>query len=169
MKTLTLIIAAMSAVLLTSASAYGQSPACNNASWNPESYSFYGEKNKIVQKFDNISTTKLADRRVFLQVTQGDSTADVRLFERQKDGNFTVTEWTAKQTSHLLAEIDKQIVANKGVNCVGEQVKGVLGKELKEGKVSKDVPAPENLKGAFEHPINEAKGEFIKTVVFLLC
>jgi hypothetical protein len=71
--------------------------------------------------------------------------------------------------SRLLADIDKAIVANKGVNCVGEQVKSVLGKELKAGKVSEGVPAPESPKAAFAHQVNEAKGEFIKSVVFLFC
>ncbi len=169
MKTHTLIVTAMSAVLLSGASAYAQADACNNSSWNPESYCFYGAKDKIVEKFANISTTKLSERRVFLQVTQGDASANIRLYERQKDGKFTVTEWTTKQTSRLLADIDRAIVANKGVNCVGEQVKAVLGKELKAGKVSEAVPAPESPKAAFAHPVNEAKGEFIKSVVFLLC
>jgi hypothetical protein len=168
MKAYTLIVAVMSAVLLSGTSAHGQ-PGCNEASWNPESYSFYGEKDKIVEKFGNISTTKLADRRVFLQVTQGDAKADVKLYERQKDGKFTVTEWAANQTSRLLADIDKAIVANKGVNCVGEQVKGILGKQLKEGKISKDIPAPESLPAAFAHPVKEATGAFIKSVIFLLC
>src|ERR1700730_2341504 len=173
MKTPTSIVAVMSAVLLSGASAYAQgdasSPACDDSSWNPESYCFYGEKAKIVEKFGNISTTKLSERRVFLQVTQGESKADVRLYERQKDSKFTVTQWKAKQTSRLLADIDKAIIANKGVDCVGEQVKGILGRELKGGKVSKEIPAPETTKAAFAHPVNEAKGEFIKSVIFLLC
>jgi hypothetical protein len=169
MKTHILIVAVMSAVLLSGASAYAQADACNNSSWNPESYCFYGAKDKIVEKFANISTTKLSERRVFLQVTQGDSRADVKLYERQKDGTFTVTEWGTKQTARLLADIDKAIVANKGVNCVGEQVKGVLAKELKEGKVSKDVPAPASPEAAFAHPVKEATGEFIKSTVILLC
>ena len=162
-----LIVTLIATASLGGASTYAQS--CRDSSWNPELYSFYGEKAQILKKLANISTTKLADRRVFLQVTQGDSSADVKLYERQKDGTFTVTEWTAKQTSRLLADIDKQIVANKGVNCVGEQVKGVLAKQLKAGKVSEKVPAPETLKAAFAHQVNEAKGEFIKTIVFLLC
>lgn len=168
MKTHTLIVAVTSAVLLNGASAYAQADACNYSSWNPELYSFYGAKDKIVAKLGNIPA-KLSERRVFLQVTQGDSSADVKLYEQQKDGTFTVTDWTTRQTSRLLADIDKAIVANKGVNCVGEQVKGVLAKELKEGKVSKDVPAPASPEAAFAHPVKEATGEFIKSTVILLC
>jgi hypothetical protein len=168
MKTHTLIVAAITTLLVSGASAFAQL-GCNDASWNPESYCFYGAKDKIAEKFGNISTTKLSDRRVFLQVTQGESKADVKLYERQKDGKFTVTEWTTKHTSRLLADIDRAIVDNKGVNCVGEQVKSILAKELEKGKVSEAVPAPESFKAAFGHPVNEAKGDFIKSVVFLLC
>ena len=176
MKTLTIIVAAMFAALLGRAFGVEPSPtpeptpdACNYASWNPEAYSFYGAKDKIVEKLANISTAKLAERRVFLQLTQGDSSADVKLYERQKNGTFTVTEWTTKHTSQLLAEIDKVIIANKGVNCVGEQIKSLLHKQLKNGKVSEAVAPPETPKAAFSHSVKEAKGAFIRTTVILAC
>lgn len=168
MKTHISIVAVISGLLLSSASIYGQA-GCNDASWNPESYSFYGEKAKIIEKFGKVSTTPLSERRVFLQVTQGKSEADIKLYERAKDGKFTVTEWATPNTSHLLAQIDRAIVDNKGVNCVGEQVKGILVKELKHGKVTEAIPAPESLKAAFGHSVEKATGEFIKSVIFLLC
>jgi hypothetical protein len=166
MKKHILIVTLISAALLGGASTYAQ--RCANSSWNPELYSFYGAKDTIVEKLANIPA-KLSERRVFLQVTQGDSSADVKLYEQQKDGTFTVTDWTTRQTSRLLADIDKAIVANKGVNCVGEQVKGVLGKELKEGKVSNAVAAPASPEAAFAHAVKEASGEFIKSTVIILC
>src|SRR4029453_507031 len=99
MKTPILIIAAMSAALL--GSAFGEEPspsppidACNYSSWNPEAYCFYGEKAKIVDKLSNLSTAKLSERRVYLQITQGESSGNVKLYERQKNGTFIVTEWT---------------------------------------------------------------------------
>ena len=141
---------------------------CNRSSWNPELYRLYGAIDTIVEKLSKIPAD-LSGRRVFLQVTQGDSSADIKLYERQKDGTFTVTEWTEKQTSHLLAEIDQAIVANKGVNCVGEQVKGVLAKELKEGKVSTGVAVPVSPEAAFAHSVKEASGDFIQTTIVILC
>ena len=142
--------------------------SCLNSSWSPEHYSFYGAKDTIVEKLANIPV-KLSERRVFLQVTQGDSSADVKLYERQKDGTFTVTEWKPKRTSRLLTEIDKAIIDNKGVNCVGEQVKAVLKKELGKGEVSPPAAAPETPKAAFAHSVKEASGEFIKSTVIVLC
>src|SRR5206468_5919995 len=44
---------------------------CATSSWNPELYSFYGAKGTIVEKLGKIPA-KLSERRVFVQVTQGD-------------------------------------------------------------------------------------------------
>jgi hypothetical protein len=175
MKTHTLIVTLIAAASLCSGSAYAQYPSprptplsCLLSSWSPELYSFYGAKDVIAEKLANIPA-KLSERRVFLQVTQGDSGADVKLYERQTDGTFTVTEWTTKQTSGLLAEIDKEIVANKGVDCVGKKVKAVLEKQLVKGKVSPPPATPETPKAAFGPSIDAAKGEFIKSTVIILC
>ena len=70
---------------------------------------------------------------------------------------------------HGITEIDKAIIDNKGVNCVGEQVKTVLKKELGKGEVSPPAAAPETPKAAFAHSVKEASGEFIKSTVIVLC
>jgi hypothetical protein len=182
MKKHTLIVTLIAAALLCSASAYDPTPTptltptpppeskggCNHSSWNPELYSFYGAKATIVEKLAQIPT-KLSERRVFLQVTQGDSSVDIRLYEREKDGNYTVTEWTKKQTPQLIADIDKAICDNKGVNCVGEQVKAVLKRELGGGKDFPPAAAPETPEAAFKHSVEKASGEFIKTTIIILC
>jgi len=174
MKKHTLIVTLIAAALVGGALADTPSPAaspgprCRASSWDPGLYSFYGAKDTIVEKLASIPA-KLSERRVFVQVTQGDSSADVKLYEQQKDGTFTVTEWTTKPTSRLLAKIDEAIIANKGVNCVGEQVKDVLAKELKQGKVSNGVAAPASPEAAFAHSVNQASGEFIKSTVIILC
>jgi hypothetical protein len=170
-----LIVTLIAAALLGGASAYAQYPSptptplsCLNSSKNPELYSFYGDKDVIVHSLARIPA-KLSERRVFLQVTQGDSGADVKLYEREKDGTYTVTEWKAKETSQLLMKIDKAIIANKGVNCVGEQVKAVLKKELGKVEASPPAAAPETPEAAFGHSVKEASGEFIKSTVIILC
>jgi hypothetical protein len=142
-------------------------PRCRYSSWNPEVYSFYGEKDVIVKKFATIPAD-LSDRRVFLQVTQGDSSADVKLYERE-NGTFTVTDWTTKKTSRLLTKIDEAIVANKGEHCVGEKVKLILRKDLGEGKVSTGFAVPDSAEEAFANPVHQASGDFIKTILIILC
>jgi hypothetical protein len=106
---------------------------------------------------------------VFVQITQGEAWAQVKMFELQKDGTFTVTEWEGKDTSRLACDIDKAIMANKGVNCVGEQMKAAIVKALNKGKVSDSVAAPETPAAAFGHSIKAAKGDFIKCAVIVAC
>ena len=179
MKKYTLIVTLIAAALLCSASAYDPTPTpgtgagCLRSSWNPELYSFYGAKDTIVEKLAQIPA-KLSERRVFLQVTQGVSKTDVKRWVREDDGIFTVTEWTREQPSRLhpddplLNAIDKEIVDNKGVHCVGEQVQSVLG-TLGKGTIAEKVPAPVSPKAAFAHSVNEASGDFIKTTIIILC
>ena len=122
------LIATLSVALLGGTSAYAQ--RCANNSWNPELYCFYGEKDKMVEKLGKIPA-KLSERRVFLQITQGDGNANVKLYEQQKDGTFTVTQWSAERTSRLLSRIDDEILANKGMNCVGKDFIVDPGKETR--------------------------------------
>jgi len=142
--------------------------ACNYQSWNPEIYSFYGAKENITEKVSRLPL-KLSEHRVFVQITQGEAWAQVKMFELQKDGTFTVTEWEGKDTFRLACDIDKAIVANKGINCVGEQMKAAIVKALGKGKVSNSVASPETPAAAFGHSIKAAKGDFIKSEVIVAC
>ena len=154
-----------------SPSAYPSPPgtdACNYQSWNPEIYSFYGAKENITEKVSRLPL-KLSEHRVFVQITQGEASAQVKMFELQKDGTFTVTEWEGKDTFRLACDIDKAIVANKGINCVGEQMKAAIVKALGKGKVSDSVAAPETPAAAFGHSIKAAKGVFIKSEIIVAC
>ena len=188
-QNLCLIVSLLTACGLVSASAEDQSPtpsasptptpsvtpsrtgggkACNYQSWNPEIYSFYGAKENITEKVSRLPL-KLSEHRVFVQITQGEAWAQVKMFELQKDGTFTVTEWEGKDTFRLACDIDKAIVANKGINCVGEQMKAAIVKALGKGKFSHSVAPPETPAAAFSHSIKAAKGEFIKSEVIVAC
>lgn len=141
---------------------------CNVSSWNAEMYGFYGKKNSVIDKLSYIHGN-LAERRVFVQVTEGNSIGQVRLYEREKDGTFTITEWKTGKTSNLIGDIDGAVMECQGFTCVGEQVKAVLTKVLREGKVTHGIGAPASPKAAFSHSVKEASGDFVKTVVVILC
>lgn len=143
-------------------------PRCRHSSWDPTLFNLYGAKDTILEKMASISAN-LTERRVFLQVTQGDSSAEIRLYEQKEGGTYAVTKWTTKETAKLLADIDQAIVDNKGVDCVGEKVKDVLAKELGAGKPDPDVPAPASTKAAFAESVKNASGDFIKTTLIILC
>ena len=167
----TLIAAASLGGALAQTPAPGASPGprCRYNSWNPEVYSFYGDKARIIDKLANIATN-LSEHRMFLQVTQGDLTAEVKLYEQQEDGKFNVTKWTTKQTSRLLAKIDDAIVLNEGEDCVGQLIKGVLRQELGQAPPPDNgVDVPDLPQKAFAAQVNEAKGKFIKTTAIILC
>lgn len=169
MKNAKVLIPILVAILSTgSLFGAGGGAGCEESSWNPELYSFYGAKANIIEKVSSIHAN-LPKRRVFVQITQGASRAEVRLYEKQGDGKYSVTEWNTKDAADLIGKIDKSILANKGVNCVGEQVKSILAKQLGSGKVSNAIPAPESPKAAFAHPVKNAQGDFVKTTVIILC
>jgi hypothetical protein len=178
MKKRTLIPTVIAAALLIGTSAYAQSPTptplkdtkCNTAQWDPQEYRLYGAKDSIIEKLANIPA-KFSERRVFVEITQGDSSARVKLYERQQDGKFTVTEWAPQETSRLVAKIDEAIIANKGVNCVGEQMKGVLNKELEgvHSDVTPGVSPPASPQAAFAHPIKDTSGKFMVCSIFFGC
>jgi len=170
------LVLTLAAASLGGASAYAQSTPtptppkgtqCKLASSHTELYGFCGTKKGIIDKIPTLPI-QLSDRRVFVQLTQGASGGEVKLFERQDNGTFKVTTWSTSETSLLLSEIDKTMFDNKGVNCVGEQVKNVLEAKLKNPTVTEvagfDTPA-----AAFTDSVQKADGKFVRTVMEILC
>jgi hypothetical protein len=146
--------------------------ACRYNSWNPELYGFYGTKEAVVGKLAKIpETAPFSERRVFVQVTQGKSGIEIKLFERQDGGKVTVTVWTktSKETSHLVCDLDERIMDNKGLNCVGQKVKEALDKLLGKGNETESLAGLDSPATAFSPSVNAASGEYVKTLVWLLC
>jgi len=176
MNKYTIILTAAAAALFVGTSAYSQSTptptptskgGCALARWNTELYGFCGAKPAMIEKLARLPV-QLSERRVFIQITQGSSSGEVKLYER-KDGKFTVTKWSTGETFGLLADIDKAIFDNKGVNCVGAQVTDLLRKRLGDGKPAESVAPPVSPKAAFTHSVQDAPGEFVRTTIIILC
>jgi hypothetical protein len=176
MKKHSLILIVVAAAFLGVAPAYAQStptptPAkgtqCKRASSHTELYGFCGTKEGIIKKIASLPV-QLSDRRVFVQLTQGDSGGEVKLFERQDNGTFKVTTWSTPETSMLLAEIDKTMFDNKGVNCVGEEVKNVLEANLKNPTVT-EVAGFNTPAAAFTDSVEKAGGKSVRTLMEILC
>ncbi len=127
---------------------------------------FYGKKDLIIEKLSSWSANP-SDHRVFVQITQGTNKGNVKFFERHGN-DYTVMEWNPHETSDLIIAIDKAIMANKGVNCVGEQIKAVL-QRLGKGNKVENVAPPASAAAAFAHAVNEAQGDFVKTVIIYGC
>jgi hypothetical protein len=139
---------------------------CDDAKWSPEVYTFYGDASAILRKIDRVPM-ELTRRRVFFLIAEGGNSAELRFFERSDDDRWAVYSWSGEDAD-LANRVAKVILDNRGVHCVGEQVKHSL-KSLtihSEGL----VPAPESARAAFAHTIR-AHGEnhYIRATVGLLC
>jgi hypothetical protein len=123
----------------------------------------------------------LPDRRVFLFLVESSQSAQLSLFElatdkddkdsqgtKSKDTDkFHVWFWGGKSAAELREKATDTILANKGVLCVGEQVKGLVKSLKPEDKGV--VPAPKTALAAFGHAIIGYNDQYIRLTVFLLC
>lgn len=143
------------------------SAGCAANSRSPEVYTFYGDSDTIVSKLANFDMD-LPNRRTYALVVESTNGTDVALFENAQE-KVNVHRWTNKDGVDVRTSLDKVILDNKGVHCVGEQVKDALTSSLKDAKVDRDAPLPANAKSAFGHSIQKHKDAFIRATVYLLC
>jgi hypothetical protein len=158
--------------LSPSPSATPKGTRCEQSSASVEVHSFYGSKEIVTEKVATLPID-LSERRVFLQITQsgrtGGGMTDVKLFEWQKDGSFAVTQWTKGTAPDLFDKLDNAIIKNKGTNCVGEAMKEVLTKNLGTGKPATPLAAPTSTRDAFGPSVQDASGDFFKTIIIFGC
>jgi hypothetical protein len=114
---------------------------------------------------------ELVQRRVYMLTIQGDGRAEARIFERFsiEDTEATVGRWEKDDLGGLVTQITEVLVANRGVNCPGEQVKTAL--ESDRGFIVDDPsPAPKTATEAFSAAISAYKDhKFIQATVMVLC
>src|SRR5438128_663712 len=123
MKKHTLIVIVIIAGLIRVCFCQSPSPTavvltvCPKASNDVELFGFYGTKEIVAERVANVPMNP-SERRLFLQITQSgrtdDAKTDVKLFEKQKDGSFTVTRWTNAKAQGLFDTIERAIIDNKG-------------------------------------------------------
>ncbi|HSV65010.1 MAG TPA: hypothetical protein VLJ59_03750 [Mycobacteriales bacterium] len=125
---------------------------CSASAFNPYSYDFYGDAEAILQNLDG-SGLDLAERRMFMLTVQNETDAEVKIYERVDDNNWSVSTWRGDNADDLHRNIGDMLFRNKGVFCTGEQAKGVF--EKMELALAPDgiVPAPHSPRAAFGHPI----------------
>jgi len=153
---------------------------CRRASWEPEVYSFYGDPAAVRAKLENFEM-HLPDRRVFIFMIESSQSAHLSLFELAKDKDdkngktdkdsdqFRVWTWEGKSApaAELREKATDAILANKGVYCVGEQVKALVKALNPDDKGL--LPAPRTALAAFGHTIKAYDQQYIRLTVFLLC
>src|ERR1043165_4419068 len=127
-------------------------PGCEPASWSPEVLDFYGDPATILRKIDG-HDMELADRRIFVLLTESEGRANVRFFEQVDGENYAVSTWTGESLDGLNGRLAETIMTNKGVHCVGEQVRALL--KSFDLELAATVPAPANARAAFAHTVRE--------------
>ena len=143
---------------------------CSTSSWNPEVISLYGDGESLTNKIDKYDLG-LPERRAYVVLVETAKNAELRFYEKAEKGTVKVTKW--KGTANDLREqMNKTIFDNRGVNCVGEQVKALISKKtglniMKANDVP--VPAPANGKAAVSHILKDNKDQFTRLTFFLLC
>lgn len=140
---------------------------CEAESWSPEVISFYGDAETIIRKLGKFEMN-LSGRRVFALLVEGAKDSEIRVFERTSPGKYSVSVWQGALTPVLRTNIDKAIIDNKGVHCVGEQTKAIVS-QMPELRVETEVPAPANAVAAFAHPIRNRGASYSRATVYLLC
>src|SRR6516165_1385109 len=140
---------------------------CRKASWEPEVFSFYGDPDAVSAKLKNFEMN-LPDRRVFLFMIETTNAAQLSLFELAKESKggdtFHVWSWKGQSASDLREKATDTILANRGVLCVGEQIKSLVKGLNPDDKG--EIPAPRTALAAFGHEIN-GYHEYIRLTVFL--
>jgi hypothetical protein len=179
MKKYTLIVTLITAASIRVCFCQSPSPTptppgvvCKLASRDVELYGFYGTKEIVAERVANVPM-KLSERRQFLQITQSGRTdgakTDVKLFEKQEDGSFKVTEWKNVKAPRLFDSIERAIIENKGMHCVGDACKKVLDKILGPGEPAKPLEAGASPKDAFTPSVDDISGDFGKSMIIFTC
>jgi hypothetical protein len=141
---------------------------CAFYSFRPSVYSFFGEAESILEKMDAIPD-KLSDLRTFILAVENDSSAEVRLYERVDGDKWAVSSWSGPAIGDLNARMADAIMANSGVLCIGEQLKGLLTSEL-DLTLEGVVPAPASARAAFGHAVRGLGTDtFMRATTALLC
>ncbi len=142
-------------------------PGCEEESWSPEVISFYGDAETIIRKLGKFEMN-LSGRRVFALLVEGANDSEIRVYERKSPGRYSVSLWKGAMTPGLRSNIDKAIIENKGVHCVGEQTKAIVT-QMPDLRTESDIPAPATATAAFAHPIRNSSGPYLRSTVYLLC
>lgn len=141
---------------------------CKTASFSPEVTDFYGSAATILQKIDDYDLD-IGDRRIYFLLVESATGAEIRFFERVSEELAAVYSWSGESAGDLKARIAEAILANRGINCIGEQVKALVADSF-EVRLEGTVPAPVSPRAAFAHTIrNNDKDGFIRATTGLLC
>jgi len=141
---------------------------CKPLSFSPEVFDFYGDPETVIEKIDN-QHLPITERRMYFLLVESAQAAEMRFFERVSAELTAVFSWSGQSATELKTRIDEAVLTNRGVNCIGEQLKALINEGV-ELNLEGTVPAPATSRAAFAHTVrnNGAEG-YLRATTGLLC
>lgn len=146
------------------------SQGCKANSKAPEIFTFYGDAKTVLDKVGNFSMD-LPQRRMYLIFVETENSAEMKIYEQSGENKVVISTWKGPSAADLKAKLNAAIMENKGANCVGDQVKALLDKELGDHlfKTEEPVAAPESGTAAIRHGLQDAGEKYVDTAFYLFC
>ena len=141
---------------------------CASATFSPEIYDFYGDTATVLGKID-AQELPIAERRMYFLMVESSKGSEIRFFERVDEAHAAVFSWTGHAAADLRSQIDTAVLANRGVMCIGEQIKSLLGDQIALN-LEGTVPAPATARAAFAHTVRtNGENGFLRATTAMLC
>lgn len=141
---------------------------CAGFSWSPEVFDFYGNPEAVIEKIDG-QKLPVTERRMYFLLVESAQGAEMRFFERVSEGLAAVFSWSGESAVELKSRIDRAVLSNRGVNCIGEQLKALIAEGV-ELNLEGTVPAPATPRAAFAHTIRNNGGDgYVRATTAMLC
>ncbi len=148
--------------------------ACPCKSFSPKVVTIYGNQTTILRDVEEFVEPVIGTHRAYVVLVENEASAEL-LVVVHPDGNpdrCTVERFAgpARALHGVIARIHEELLANKGVLCVGEQVQTLLKKHLGDDLTSSGlIPAPTNLKSLIRHPLKRHADKYSRLTLLLLC
>jgi hypothetical protein len=139
---------------------------CSTASFSPEVTTYYGDSGAVIDKIDN-AQINVENRRAYMVLIETKDSAELAFFERHGK-NITVRHWSGKTAGDFREVAAKLILENRGIACIGEQLKHVVIQQFHPENLG-DIPVPVSLRSASAHAIQQHGSQYMRVTAFLLC
>lgn len=140
---------------------------CVWASFEAQVDSFYGDSAVILKNLKALPLD-VRERRLYMFLLETKGRAELLLFERVDENNCNVWRWSGEEVKELKFYIEDMMLANRGISCVGEQAKSIIG-EMVSLKEEGSIPAPVSAYSAFAHTVKKYDNHYMRVSAFGFC
>ncbi len=143
-------------------------PACAVMAWSPEMFSFYGDKQTVLAKFQALDRD-LLKHRVYAFVVESKDGSSVTFFEQGDGDTMELSSMVGDTFRELSGTLERGLLENHGSKCAGMFSKDVVQAHAHGRLARTTVPRPANAGSAFEHALSLSTGSYVRATFFLFC